>query len=196
MFNDPNEKSVRTNGAVLVGRKDSEYWFIDSVFRHGSDFYGCTGMTVYPVSVKQTEYDLDPENMADSYCEHWMERYKDSIKSGCRNCRCGVDEDGCENCGYPSLLSFCAEVVQYDGYDAVYDYPGGDYKDALEDLLVSDDDPDCVETVSSAGCGRIFGRTGLDDFDEVYNRKALVACLAYEDGAVDYDYARRVIFGE
>ena len=196
MHNDPNEKSVRTEGAVLVGRKDGAYWFIDSVFRHRFDFYGCTGTTVYPVSVEQANYDTNPDNMGDRYCDYWQECYRGSIKSDCRNCRCGIDEDGCEHCDYPSLTAFCAEIVQYNGYDAVYDYPGNDYEDALEDWLVSDDDPDCVETVDSCGCGRIFSPTDLDDFDEVYNRKALVACLAYENGAVDYDYARRVIFGK
>ena len=46
---------------------------------------------------------------------------------------------------------------------------------------------------------RIFAKLSrsmkLEDFDEVYNRKALVAALAYEDGAVEYDYAVKMIFG-
>ena len=191
-----SNNSVRTKGAVLVGRKDNEYWFIDSVFRHRNDFYGCTGTTVYPVSVDQAEYDTDPDNMGDRYGDYWADRYKGSIQDDCDNCSIGIDEDGCEHCDYPSLSAFCAEIVQYDGYDAVYDYPGDAYEKALSDLLVSDDDPDCVETVDCSGCGRIFGRLDLDDFDEVYNHKALVACMAYEDGAVSYDYARRIIFGE
>lgn len=190
MNNTCDKDSVRTNGAVLVGRKDGEYWFIDSVFRHGDDFYGCTGTTVYPVSVDQADYDTDPENMGDRYGDYWSDRHKESIRSDCEDCACGIDEEGCEHCDYPSLTAFCAEIVQYDGYDAVYDYPGNDFEDALQDRL------DNVETVDTSSCGRIFSRSDIDDFDEVYNRKALVACLAYEDGAVDYDYARRVIFGE
>ncbi len=185
-----NDSTNRTDGVVLVGRKDNEYWFIDSVFRHRDDFYGCTGTTVCPISADQVEYDTDPENMGDRYSDYWAEQYKDSIRLDCGNCAFGIDDGGCKHCDYPSLTDFCAGIVQYEGYDAVYDYPGHAYEKALNDLL------DDVETVDTSGCGRIFSRLDIDDFDEVYNRKALVACLAYEDGAVDYDYACRVIFGK
>ena len=178
--------SKRTSGVVLIGRKDQEYWFIDSVFRH-TNFSGCTGTTVYPVSEEYAEDAMLPDNLAERFCDYWADRVKESVEEDCTNCRCGLDEDGCKYCGYESLSDFCAKVAQYDGYDAVFDFPGDAYQEALEEKLGSLEFADC----SSAG--RIF--TDPADFDEVYNRKALVACQAYEAGAVDYDYACRVIFG-
>ena len=181
---------MSVNRTVLVGRMGNEYWFIDSVFRHHNDFYGCTGTTVYPISIDQADYDTDLDNMGDRYSDYWAERYKDSIKDDCDNCSSGIDEDGCEHCGYPSLTAFCAEIAQYEGYDAVYNHPGPAYEKALTDLL------DDVETVDCSSCGRIFSHLDLDDFDDIYNHKALLACMAYENGAISYDYACRVIFGE
>jgi hypothetical protein len=181
--------SKRTEGAVLIGRKGQEYWFIDSVFRHRADFFGCTGSTVYPVSKEDAENAMSPDNLAERCCDYWAEITKDSVMKDCDNCRCGPDEDGCEHCGYESLSDFCDKVAQKDGYHAMFEFPGHAYQEAMEEKLGP------LEFADYSGGGRIFGRDGWDDFDEVYNRKALVACQAYEAGAVNYDYACRVIFG-
>jgi hypothetical protein len=183
-------KSVRTKGAVLVGRRDGEYWFISSVFKHADDFAGCTGMIVVPVSEEQVEEMLSAGYLESLYGDVWHDIAKHDIQLDCDNCAIGPDEAGCEDCGYQSLSAYCSDIAHYDGLDAVTDYPGDAYKDALRGVVGE------LETVDCSGCGRIFGDTSVDDFDEVYNRKALVACLAYEDGAVSYDYACRIIFGE
>ena len=188
--------SKRREGAVLVARKDGEYWFIDSVFRHDNDLYGCTGTTVYPVSEEQAEDALSVDNLEERYDDVWRECAEKDIRDKCRACADGPREEGCEHCGYQSLRDFCEGMAQNYGYDAVFDYPGGDYEEALRDLLVSDDDPDCVETVDCSSCGRILAApVDYADFDEVYNPAALTACLAYERGAVSYDHAVRVIYG-
>jgi hypothetical protein len=183
--------SNRTEGAVLIGRKDQEYWFIDSVFLHDADFFGCTGCTVYPVSEEYAKDAMSPGSLADRLYDCWAERAANEwIKEDCANCRSGPDEDGCEHCGYESLSDFCVRIAQSNGYETMFDFPGHAYQEALEEKLGP------LEFADTSGCGRIFGRDDWDDFDEVYNRKAIVACQAYEAGAVDYDYTCRVIFGD
>ena len=181
-------KSVRTEGAVLVARRDGEYYFVTSVFDHG-DLSGCTGMSCWPVTEEMMDDMLSIESLIERFGDYWEEKYEgDAV---CEACDGHIDEDGCEDCSYPSLCSFCAKIGAVYGSDAVIDDPGGDFAEALD--AVCDDK---IEYADCTGCGRIFGSNGLDDFDEVYNRKALVACLAYEDGAVDYNYAVRIIFGK
>jgi hypothetical protein len=66
-----------------------------------------------------------------------------------------------------------------------------DASDSFTELGIEHEYTDC------SGGGRIFGNFGRNDrltFDEVYNRKALVAIEALEDGAVSADYAARVVF--
>lgn len=184
--------SERSEGAVLIARKSDEFWFVNSIFRHDNDLSGCTGMCVYPVSEKQAEYLLEPDQVEERYCDYWNEQAKDHIQDDCDKCSSGPDEDGCEHCGYPSLSSLCADVVHYDGIEAMIDCVSQEYVDAMNEHGDLDDEAEYADCV---GCGRIFGRQGLDDFDEVYNRKALVAILAYEDGTVDYDYTCRVVYG-
>jgi len=190
---------MREEKAKLIGRIGDEYWFVDSVFKHGDGLAGCTGCQVYPVSADQADEALSFDNMADRYADYWAEQYKDAAEDDCENCGGYPDEDGCENCGYPSLESLCNDIARADGYDAVFDFPGHEYTDILEGILVTEDDPDAVEFADCGGCGRIFGHAAhdfKDRFDEVYDRKALVAILAYEDGAVDYEYACKAIYGE
>ena len=187
------DSSVRVEGAVLVGRKDGEFWFVDSVFRHGADFFGCTGSTVVPVSEEQAEDAMLTENLEERYEDFWRERAEEVIQADCKNCVCGPDEDGCDDCGYLSLRDFCEDIARNDGYDAVFDYPGYAYEEALRALPELADD---IETVDHTGGGRIFGREGLDDFDEVYNPAALEACLAFESGIISYDDAVRIIFNK
>ena len=187
--------SKRREGAVLIARVGDEYYFVDSVFRHGNDMFGCTGTVVTPVTEEYAEYLLEPDQMAERYSEIWHDQAEGQVDVDCDHCACGPDEDGCEDCSYQSLYDFCAEIARFDGIEAVIDYAGQEYVDAMNDQGGFGGD---AEYADCTGCGRIFGGSyspGLDDFDEVYNRKALVAILAYEDGAVDYDYACRVIYG-
>jgi hypothetical protein len=188
--------SERTSGAVLVARKDSEYYFVDSVFKHDDDFFGCTGVSCYPVTEDMMDDMLSTDNLVERYGDFWEEKYGDDVKDDCENCNGFIDEEGCEDCDYPSVESFCDEIGRYDGSDAVIDNPGGGYAEALNEVC------DCeVEYADCGGGGRIFGSFNRDKpltpgyFDEVYNMKALVACLAYEDGAVSYEYAVKAIFG-
>jgi len=186
---------MRRVGVVLLGCKGGAYWFVDSVFRYDANLYGCTGTTVYPVSGEQVDDALSIDSLEDRFGDYWRERAENDIKEYCENCAYGPDESGCEDCGYQSLRDFCGDIVQYDGYYAVFNYPGRAYEDALRDLLVSDDDPNCVETVDCNSCGRILARpVSYADFDEVYNPAALEACLAYERGIISYDDAVRIIF--
>ena len=188
---------MRRKGVVLVARKGCEYWFIDSVFWHDADLYGCTGSTVYPVSEEQAEDALSVDQLEDRFGDYWRERVEKDVQGDCENCASGPDEDGCEDCGYQSLRGFCTDIATHDGYDAVFDYPGCEFEEILRDLLVSDDDPDCVETVDCSGGGRILAApVCYSDFDEVYNSSALKACLDYEGGAISYDDAVRIIFGD
>jgi len=188
---------MRTEGVVLVARKGGEYWFVSSVFRHDADLYGCTGTTVYPVSVEQADDALSIDSLEDRFEDYWRERAENDVQEDCENCAGGPDEGGCEDCGYQSLRDFCEDIARYDGYDAVFDYPGYGYEEALRELLVSNDDPDCVETVDCSSCGRILAApVKYTDFDEVYNPAALEGCLAYEKGVISYDDAVRIIFGE
>jgi hypothetical protein len=184
---------MRTKGAVLIARKGDEFWFVDSVFQHDNDLAGCTGTIVYPVSAKHADHLLESDQVEERYCDYWNEQAEDHIQDDCDKCSGGPDEDGCEDCGYQSLRDLCADVVQYDGIEAMIDYAGDEYVDAMNEHGDLDDEAEYADCV---GWGRIFGRQGLNDFDEVYNRKALVAILAYEDGAVDYDYTCRVVYGD
>ncbi len=186
---------MRTEGVVLIARKNGEYWFIDSVFRYNADSYGCTGTTVYPVSKEEAEDALLVDNLEDRYSDVWGKMADNRIEADCAYCADGSREEGCEVCGYQSLRDFCDDIARRYGYDAVFDNPGDAYKEVLRDLLVSDDDPDCVETVHCSSGGRILAApVDYADFDKVYNPVALNACLAYERGAVSYDYAVRAIF--
>ncbi len=184
--------SERSEGAVLIARKGDEFWFVDSVFRHDNDLAGCTGICVYPVSEKQADYLLAPDQVADKYDSYWKMDVESDARDDCPNCLGEPDEDGCEDCGYQSLRDFCADVAYTDGIEAMIDHAGDEYVEAMNKHGDLDEEAEYADCVS---CGRIFGRRGLDDFDEVYNRKALVAILAYEDGAVDYDYTCRVVYG-
>ena len=189
--------SERTNGAVLVARRDYEYYFINSVFKHDDDFQGCTGVGVYPVTEAMMDDMLSTDSLVERFGDFWEEKYKNAFDENCEACDGWLQEEGCTDCGYPSCESVCFEIGQYEGSDAVIDNPGYEYAEAIN--AVCEDE---IEYADCTSAGRIFGSfdklrpTTPDDFDEVYNRKALVACLAYQAGAVDYDYAVRAIFGK
>ncbi len=188
--------SERTNGAVLVARKDSEYYFIDSVFKHDDGLAGCTGSVVYPLTEGMVDDMLSTDSLVERYGDYWEETHKNSVDENCEACDGHLDDDGCSDCGYPSVENYCNSIGNCEGVDAVIEDMGSEYTEALN--LVCDSEVDYADCI---GCGRIFGRYGSDKpmtpgyFHGVYNMKALVACLAYEAGAVDYDYAVKVIFG-
>lgn len=189
--------SERTNCAVLVARKDSEYYFVDSIFKHRDDFFGCTGMNVYPITEEMMEDLLSIDNLVERFGDYWEERFEGDVDPDCEDCDGWIDEEGCKSCGYPSVESFCNDIANHDGSDAVIDNAGYKCAEALDAVCEAK-----IEYADCTGCGRIFGNFGSDkpmspdDFDEVYNMKALVACLAYEDGAVGYDYAVKAILGK
>jgi hypothetical protein len=180
---------MRTEGVVLIGRRDSEFWFIDSVFKHDDDFAGVTGTVCNPVSEEYAEELLSPDNLEERFGEFWGEKFEDAAQEDCPDCRGYPQTEGCEECNYPSVKAWCADIAQYGGIDAVIDYAGDEYTEAL--VAVGED----AEYADCSGCGRIFG-IDLTGWDDIYNRKALVAALAYEANAVSYDYACRVIFGK
>ncbi len=174
---------MRTEGVVLIARKDSEYYFVDSVF-DGGNLAGCTGIICHPITEEHMDELLSTNNLVERFGACWEERFK--FDENCEACDGWLDEEGCEYCGYPSQESFCSDIGNCGGSDAVIDDPGGDYAKALNAIGIE------AEYAHLSGAGRIFT---IDDFDKIYNRKALVAVLAYEAGAVDYDYACKVIFG-
>ncbi len=186
--------SRRTEGVKLIGRRDGEFFFVDSVFDHGDDLSGVTGTVCNPVSEKYADELLSANNMAERFGDYHHERFSPDASDGCEDCEGEAQNEGCEACEYPSLAEFTAEIAQFDGIDAVIDFPGHEYVDAL--TAIGEE----AEYADTSGCGRIFGSCGgsgpmdPDSFDEVYDRKALIALLAYESGAVSYEYACRVIF--
>ena len=189
--------TMRTEGLVLLGCRDGAYWFATSVFEHRDDFRGATGCILHALSKDAVNDLLDPDSVQESYYDHWEDYADGEIMDDCEDCAdSSPTESGCDYCGYKSLADFCREVIERDGLSAMIDESHCEGRDQIAD--VADD----VEAVDCSGGGRIFASFGredslsVDDFDEVYNRKALVAVLAYEDDAVDYDYAARVVFGE
>jgi len=190
-----SKSSRRTNGVKLIGCRNDEFWFVESVFDHGDGLAGVTGLICNPVSEVQAEEMMSLDNLEERFVDYWEERYKVAVDEDCPICNGEPQEDGCDDCQYPSLRSFCVEIANCDGINSVIDFPGQEYVDAL--VAIGED----AEYADCAGAGRIFGNCGqdgpmsLDSFDKVYDRKALVAIVAYEDGAVSYEYAVRVIFG-
>jgi len=189
----PTTTDKQTDGLVLIACRGGEYYFAATVYR---DEDGCRGYVVRPVTQVMLDDMLLTDSLTERFGGYWEEEHKDDVCSECEACDGWLDEDGCEDCGYPSCESFCEEIGEREGLDAVVDDPGCEYAKALN--AVCDDEIVCVDRT---GFGRIFGSfdkdmpTTPDDFDEVYNMKALVAILAYEDDAVDYNYATKTIFG-
>lgn len=159
--------SNKVNGWSLIGCKDGAYYFCDSVFDHGDGHVGATGSIVRPVSAKEWEWATDRENVAEYLC-------------GCYE----GDTDS------QDFEDWVDSVIQHDGVDSIMfdESDCCDASDSFDDLDIEHECTDCI------GCGRIFGRTNEMDFDEVYNRKALVAIMALEDGAVSKDYAAKIVF--
>lgn len=191
--------SIRHEGFVLIGRRDGDYHFVESVFDHGDGFQGATGSIVRPVCKDEWEWASDPENVAERLHEYWECEYGRNARSTCDECEGFPDSSkGCETCGIESLDDFTARVIAHDGIEHLM-FDSSD-KDAA--LAIFEGFVEGVVTTDCSGGGRIFGRDSYVEgnpfrgFDEVYNRKALVAIQALEDGVVSVDYAARIIFGE
>lgn len=166
---------ARHNGWVLIGRNGSEYHFCESVFDHGDDFQGATGSIVRPVSAEEYEWASDRENVAERYCMYWMEM------KGIRD----YDEDEHE----AEFMEWIDQMLQYDD-PAWIMFDDSDTCDASESFEALGIEHECTDCI---GGGRIFSVGS--DYEEVFNRKALVALQALEDGAVSADYAAKVVFG-
>ena len=167
--------SVRTEGFVCIGRNGDEYSFVTSVFKHDDDFYGCTGSTVRPVSEKEWDWASNPENVAERLEDYYNELHGDDI----------WDDDA----DIETLDEFVERAIDTDGIEHLM-FDGSDTCDAsaaFDDMGVEHEYTDCI------GGGRMFGKGS--DYDEIINRKAQVACEAYEAGAVSYEYAVKAIFG-
>jgi hypothetical protein len=183
---------IRAKCDVLVGRIGDSYYFIDSVFKYNDGFSGCTGQAVDSVSAGYAKLLLSADYSEDYCLEWWEDKFGKVADLDCSFCRGHARLDGCEYCDYPSLTAWAAKVVDEDGISAFID--NNDGNDGALVAVLNDITGDTIHTNCSS-CGRIFSQIALEDFDEVYNRKALVACLAFEDGAVEYDYAVEVIVG-
>ena len=163
---------MRTNGSKLIGCKDGDYYFVDSVFKHDDNLTGVTGNVVRPVSTDEWHWAGDWDNVAERV-QDWYDGDPDD------------DE----------FKDFVDDVIATEGRESTMfdDSFGSDASAAFDALGIEHECTDCSE------CGRIFssiGRASGLNFDEVFDRKALIAIQAYEDGAVSYDYAVQVIFGE
>lgn len=158
---------MRYKGWTLIGRKDSVFYFCESVFNDNNGHHGATGCEIRPVSKVEYEWASDPENVAERYADAW----EGDIDS-------------------PEFAKWIDSLLWYeDPAWLMFDDSGTcDASDSFDALNIEYECTDCI------GCGRIFSRD--TDFDEVYNRKALVAILALEDGAVSADYAAKVVFNQ
>ncbi len=181
--------SNRTEDTTLVGRIDDMYYFVESIFEHRDDFRGVTGCAGISVNDEHAKEIMSLDNAEERYSYVWEEMNAESADDNCPKCRGTAQIIGCEDCGYSSLSAWCTQIINTDGIDAFIDDAGHEAVAAVHEITGD------TEYVDIHSCGRIFASLKLNDFDEVYNRKALVAALAYEDGAVGYDYAVRVIFG-
>jgi len=176
------------NDDILIGRIGHEYYFVQSVFKHRDDFYGCTGCAVYPLTEGQAEDMLTTDNVSERFDYYWEELHREFVQPDCKGCRFGLNEEGCKHCGYRSLKSWSQDCIDEEGIGLMIDNVDG----CVEGLNAIFDDE--IEYADCSSCGRIFSSMSVDDFDRVYNMKALVALLAFEAGAVSYDYAIKIIF--
>jgi hypothetical protein len=188
--------AIRESGAVLVGRVGDCYYFVDSVFRHGGKFAsyaGCTGMSMYAVSKEHARESLSLDCIEERFEYSWEEYAEDRLIDECMECDGHVSLGGCRLCGYQSLREYCRGIrtdARRFNYSPIFDCPEKPYIDALRGHV------DDLETADISSCGRIFSEMELSDFDEVFNHKALVTCLAYEAGAVSTEYATRIIYNK
>lgn len=163
-----------TEGWTLIGRKDGVFYFCDSVFDHSDGHHGATGIEIRPVCKDEYDWASDRENVAERYADVWCEMK-------------GIDDVDIDDDAFMAWIDnmLWTEDPAWLMFD---DSSTCDASDSFDALNIEYECTDCI------GCGRIFSRD--TDFDEVYNRKALVAILALEDGAVSADYAAKVVFNQ
>ena len=184
--------SIRHEGFKCIGRRDGDYYFAQSVFQHRDDFQGATGSVVRPVSADEYEYASDPENVAERYYDCWIGQFGSAGSPHCEECEGHPhSERGCDSCNVPSLDAWIALAINSDGIDhLMFDGSDGcDASAAFDEMGIDHESTDCI------GGGRCFTDADRGNWDEVYDRKALVALMALEDGAVDVDYAAAIVFG-
>ena len=180
---------MRYSGFVCVGRSGDEYYFVESIFDHGDGFQGCTGCVVRPVSKEEYDWASHTDNVMEWVGDVWEELYKHKACDDCEKC-CGFldEEEGCENCGVPSLRDFAEKCIDEEGIENLMFDPSNccEAEEAFAEMGVECECTDCV------GCGRIFTR-GMD-FDEVFDRAALEAINDFEGHKCSMDYAVSTIF--
>lgn len=183
----------RTKGAVLIGRRDGAYYFVDSVFDHGDGFQGATGFIVYPVTQEMADEAMSPDMMAERYEDVWREINGSRIQEDCETCEGDLDramEEGCDECGIQSLSAWCGDMANYEGYECMFDCSYCcDAEPILREIGVELELTDCI------GGGRIFGGDDREEFDEIYNQAAYDAVLAIERKQLGRAEAAALIFG-
>ena len=180
--------TIRHEGFVLVGRKNDEYYFVDSVFDYGDGFHGATGSIVRPVFSEEYEEASDRENVAERYCEHYETTV--TCDTECKECEGYPDRDkGCESCGVEGLDAWIDDLLTYENIsDLIFDPSDGcRASDCFNKMGIEH------ECTDYSGGGRIFdGKMG---FDTVYDNAVLNTILDVESGAVSAEDAAKVIFG-
>jgi len=153
----------------LVGRKDSEFYFVDDIFKHGDDFMGATGTGVAPVSKEYHEYATSREGLAERFVdamsqEEWLGvigRDEDEFDS----------EEELEKAIIDSIVDQ-HRYGQLDPFEEAYDE-----EEQMRAIGFSEDEYPIFEVVSG---GRIFSKDMK--FDEVYDQELLDRILLAEDG--------------
>ena len=159
--NEQTMKTKRLKGFKCIGRKGDDYYFADSTFKHRDDFQGVTGTVVRPVSTEEWDWASDPENVA----ERLLECYD--------GCKCDADWMNGDKYNDWVDMVICADGIAETMFDTSYTC---DASDAFDEMGIEHEATDCNS------CGRIFGRLGFDDFDEVFDREALMAINLIEAG--------------
>jgi hypothetical protein len=158
---------IKVTGCKLVGRNGTDFYFVSSIFDHGSGFRGCTGFVVRPVSAAELN----------SYSRDDVRDY--------------LDDAGChEGKTCAEFNRFVDDVIQYDGVDKVF-FDESFCCDASEHFDALGIEYECTDC---SGCGRIFSASS--DYEELFSHAAWIGLRAFEGGNVSFDWAARAIFGD
>ena len=145
----------------LIGRKENEFYILESIFKHSDDFEGATGVVVVPVTAEHYEYALSKDGILERYMdaqsiEEWAEHFGIEESNG-------VDLED-------EVAEAIWEASRYGGFEP---FEEADYK-AVEQIrsmvpeFASEEEYPIFEVV---GAGRIFSKH--NNFDEVYNPELL-----------------------
>lgn len=167
---------MRTEGYKLIGRKDDDYYFVDSIFDHGNGHRGCTGVIVRPVSPGEYEWATDREKVAERLVSCYEDMY-------------GIDwDDDSEAFEVYVDASIDSEGVNAIMFDTSFN---SETSAQFTKLGIEHDCTDC------SGCGRIFDAGSVwDDWDELFDLDAWLTVTDFEGGKGSYEQAAKVIFGE